>query len=149
MSDSLSLLHIHFIFSTKSREPTITPDIRPRLHAYIAVILKELNCRDISVGGVEDHVHILADIHRSMSVAEIMRVVKANSSKWLSTTFSAAGEFEWQRGYAAFAVSRSGVDSVRRYVQNQPAQHASLSSRDELIMFFRKHEVEFDERYVE
>src|SRR5262245_32661972 len=101
MPQSLSKVLVHLIFSTKQREPWIIPAIRPRLHAYIVGILENLKSPSLQTGGVDDHVHILFALGRTVSQAEIVEQVKKGSSKWMKANGSVVG-FTWQAGYGAF-----------------------------------------------
>ncbi|HYU35149.1 MAG TPA: transposase, partial [Thermoanaerobaculia bacterium] len=102
----------------------------------------------LEIGGMPDHVHVLARIRPDRSVAEMTRTMKSASSKWVHQTFPASASFAWQAGYAAFSVSESQAGAVRRYIRNQAAHHARLSFKEELISLLRKNRVEFDERYL-
>ncbi|HMN41654.1 MAG TPA: IS200/IS605 family transposase [Phycisphaerales bacterium] len=112
MSDTYSYLLTHFIFSTKNRTPSIPDAMRPRLHEYAGGILRGHECALHAIGGVEDHMHLLVRRHPTRAEAEVMRLVKANTSKWIHETFPEHAAFEWQRGYAAFSVSKSGEAEV-------------------------------------
>ena len=85
MPQSLSQVLVHLVFSTKNRAPTITPTIRPELHAYIGGILRDIGCQPLRQGGVEDHVHLFFGLSRTRTLAEVVEAVKTNSSKWLKT----------------------------------------------------------------
>jgi REP element-mobilizing transposase RayT len=141
-------LHYHFIFSTKQRAPLITPDLQPRLYDYLGGILRGQNGSLVAAGGMPDHVHLLARLSKEMSVAEALRLLKANSSKWVHESFPEHHAFAWQAGYAAFAVGFSGLPAVKRYIANQEEHHCTLSFQDELRAFLRRHHIEFDERYL-
>jgi len=148
MGQSYTCLHYHLVFSTEQRRALIAGEIRPRLHDYMAGIIKELDGQAIAINGMPDHVHILARLHPTRAVADVLRVVKANSSKWVRQTFSVGREFAWQKGYSAFAVSRSNVERVRRYVEGQEAHHKTRTFQDELIALLERHGVEYDTRYI-
>ena len=92
--------------------------------------------------------NLLVSMSREMSVAQLARLVKANSSKWVHQTFPAMQEFAWQTGYGAFSVSHSNLNGVRDYIRNQPEHHRIRTFQDEFREFLRRHEIEFDERYV-
>ncbi len=139
---------IHLIFSTKGREPSIAAEIRQRLHAYIAGVIRESGGEALLIGGTVDHVHILMLLSPMCSVAEIVRVIKTNSSKWLHDVHPEHAEFAWQTGYAVFSVSESNADKVAGYIASQEAHHHKVSFHDEYIGFLRKHGIVFDERYV-
>jgi REP-associated tyrosine transposase len=148
MPQSLASLHVHVIFSTKSREPLITPDLAPRLYEYAAGIARAAGCRLILAGGMPDHVHLLVSLGRETSVAEFARVVKANSSRWIHGTVPGLSGFAWQSGYAAFAVSYSLIETVREYIARQEEHHRKRSFLDEVRAFLRRHRIEVDERYM-
>jgi len=145
---SLASLHIHIVFSTKNREPRLAPEIRPRLHQYAGGVLKNHDCRLISAGGTDDHLHLLISLGRRNAVADVVRLVKSNSSGWLHDEFAEFRDFHWQTGYGAFAVSRSHVEAVKSYLANQEEHHREQSFQDEFREILRKHDIEWDERYV-
>jgi REP element-mobilizing transposase RayT len=148
MPQSLACLHVHFVFSTKHREPFLVPELAPRLYGYIGGILRADGSCLIEAGGMPDHIHLLVSLGRQMSVAETVRQVKSNSSRWVHETFPERSSFEWQKGYGAFAVSYSMVDAVRKYIQNQAEHHRVRTFQEEFRELLRKHEIEWDERYV-
>ncbi len=148
MPQSFASLHCHLIFSTKNRASLITADIQPRLYAYWGGICKEQGYPLIAAGGTADHVHLLVSLSREVSVAEVVRVLKANSSKWVHETFAERREFGWQNGYAAFAVSCSNIDAVKRYLARQEEHHRKQTFQEEFIAFLRRHHIEYDERYL-
>ena len=148
MPQSLTHLLYHIIFSTKQREPTIDANLRPRLHAYIGGIINEAHGKPIVVGGVEDHVHIFTHLPATLSISDAVRVIKSNSSKWVHQDHADRHSFAWQSGYAAFTVSPSKYDDLRRYIEDQEAHHKHVSFQDEYRAFLRKHQVVWDERYV-
>ena len=102
MPQSLSKVIIHFIFSTKKREPWLDSAIRPRMHAYLATICRDLGGEALCVAGVSDHVHIVATLPRTLSQAELIEQIKKASSKWIKAVEARYRGFSWQRGYAAF-----------------------------------------------
>ena len=116
MGQTFTCLHYHLIFSTKSRLSQITADLRERLYDYIGGIIKGERGQLFDAGGTEDHVHLLASLPAQPSVADFLRVIKANSSKRVHETFAHQGAFAWQSGYGAFTVSRSNDGGVRRYI---------------------------------
>jgi putative transposase len=144
---SLANLLTHLIFSTKNRDPLLVgDDLRQRTHAYLAVVLKDIQCPALIVGGVADHVHILCQLAKTQSVSDIMEHLKASSSKWLQTEGNRA--FSWQRGYGAFSVSQSHVDPVISYIAKQEEHHRTITFEDEFRLILKGYRVAFDERYV-
>jgi len=148
MGQTLTNLLTHLVFGTKGRAPLIHADIRSRLWAYLGGILGELKAPAITIGGTADHVHMLVAMASTLSVAEAMRVVKANSSRWVHETWPAREGFAWQTGYGAFAVSESNRQAVTLYINSQEEHHHRLSFRDELRLLLDKHGVAYDERYL-
>jgi REP element-mobilizing transposase RayT len=148
MPQSLARLHIHLIFSTKHRERSISDSIRDPLHAYMAGVLQNLKCHPVLINSVEDHVHLLFDLARTVTVSEAVEEVKKSSSKWMKTQGSEFGSFAWQQGYGAFAVSESNVESVRKYIANQKEHHQRKTFQEEYREFLVKHQISYDEKYV-
>lgn len=148
MPQSLARLHIHLIFSTKNRERIISDRVRDSLHAYMATVLQNLGCPPVLINSVEDHVHILFELARTVAVSSAVEDVKKASSKWIKTQGGEFAGFAWQAGYGAFAVSESNVPAVREYVANQQEHHRKKSFQEEYRAFLERHQIAFDERYV-
>lgn len=149
MPQSLSQVLIHLVFSTKHRQPFISERIESELYAYIAKILyDECYCPALIIGGDKDHLHILYAQSRIWSVAKVVELIKKRSSKWIKTKGSEFENFQWQTGYGAFSVSRSGSEIVKKYISNQKEHHQNRSFQDEFRAFLKKHEIEYDENYV-
>ncbi len=148
MPSSYCALYSHVIFSTKHREPWLREALRPRLFAYIGGIIRAEKGVLLAAGGIEDHVHLLIRDHQTVAMSDLMRDVKANSSRWIHETFDDLPMFGWQDGFAAFSVSASNLDDLRGYLAKQVDHHRAVPFKDELLAFLRKHEIEFDERYV-
>jgi putative transposase len=146
MSHTYTNLITHNVFSTKDRAELINDEIKPELHAYLGGLVKELKGKPIKINGMSDHVHILAGLPPTVSTSEALRFIKANSSKWVSEKFKRP--FEWQKGYGAFSVSRSGMDVVVNYIENQVEHHQKRDFREEFKAFLRKYEVDFDENFL-
>jgi len=130
------------------RRPWIAKNYRNALFAYQAGIFREWDSPAITIGGVEDHVHALVDLSKNHPLKKIVEEVKKGSSKWTKTDGPRNLEFHWQAGYAAFSVSQSNLDEVKRYIENQEEHHRKLTFQEELRAFYRRQEIEFDERYV-
>ncbi|MBI3721948.1 MAG: IS200/IS605 family transposase [Fimbriimonas ginsengisoli] len=149
MPQSLSAVYLHLVFSTKERRPHFgDADIRARLHAYIGGASRELQCPSLQVGGVADHVHILARNGREIAQAEWVKEIKRVSSLWIKKQGAAFRDFEWQRGYAVFSVSPSNLDSVRAYVAEQARHHQRFDYPRELRTLLRRHGLEWNEKYL-
>ena len=148
MAHTYSNLLYHAIFSTKGRCPTISPEIRDDLLAYIGGIVRHLGGKTLIAGGTADHVHLLLELPSHVAVADRLRVVKTNSSRWAHERWPERRLFGWQMGYAAFTVSRSNLDAVRAYILNQEQHHKKVDFRDEFRAFLRKNGITCDENYV-
>jgi len=147
MSHTFTKIYVHAIFSTAARAPLIVDDIRDSLHAYLGGIVRQMGGTAVAVGGTADHVHMLLDLPSGVSLAECMRVVKTNSSKWVHLKWPAR-EFEWQRGYGGFTVSASARQAVTSYIAGQEGHHARVSFEEEFRAFLRKHGVRFEEGHI-
>ena len=144
---SLTNILIHSIFSTKNREPLLCEkELRQRTHAYLAEVLQSLQCPALIVGGVADHVHVLSQLAKTQSIANVIEHVKTSSSRWLKT--QGVPFFSWQRGYGGFSVSQSHVASVVAYIENQEEHHRTMTFEDEFRLFLKRYRTAFDERYV-
>ncbi len=148
MGSTLTNLLYHVVFSTKHRATLISDTIQADLYAYLGGIIKGNGGYLLEVGGIADHVHLLTRFPPTIAVAEMMKTIKAKSSGWVNRERPIGTRFGWQDGYAAFSVSSSQVDAVRRYIRNQAAHHQQQSFMQELITLLDKHGVEYDERYV-
>jgi REP element-mobilizing transposase RayT len=148
MSHTYTKLLVHCVFSTKERRAAINDAVRERLYAYIDGIIRERNSGLVAVGGTEDHVHLLIDLPAVLAVADAMRFVKANSSKWVRTTFPTHSSFGWQTGYGAFSVSASVRDDVVGYIKRQDEHHRTRGFKEEFVALLARYGVEHDERYL-
>jgi putative transposase len=148
MPQSLSKVILHIIFSTKNREPWLDSAIRPRMHAYLATICRDLGGEALRVGGVADHVHIIATLPRTLSQAQMIERIKKPSSKWIKALDARYRGFFWQRGYGVFSVSPSQLGAVLQYAETQQEHHRTRTFQDEYRELLRRHRIEFDERYV-
>ena len=139
---------IHIIFSTKDRKPFFQGDFAQESHKLLAGITNRLECPAIEVGGVADHVHILARQSRTISLAEWVKELKRVSSIEIKENYAGLKRFQWQSGYAAFSVSQSNLESVRSYILGQESHHHRLTFQEELRLFLERHEVAFEEQYL-
>ena len=148
MSHTYTNILIHALFSTKDRHPSITPEIRDEVFRYLGGTINELGGQSLLVNGPRDHVHMLFVQPKTLSIADLMAKVKANSSGWVKDRWPDRRHFGWQTGYAAFSVSKSHVDQVKHYIQNQEEHHRKISYIEEVVAFLDKNGVEYDPRYV-
>ncbi|MFT7631913.1 MAG: putative transposase [Mariniblastus sp.] len=141
-------LTYHLIFSTKYRRKTIRPEFQEQLYQYIGGILREKDGVLLEIGGIEDHIHIMAGLPASNSVSDMLRIIKSNSSGWVNETIKPKGKFAWQPGYGAFTVSHSQKPLVRSYIQTQAQHHLKKSFQDEFVQILVAHGIEFEPRFV-
>jgi len=149
MPQSLSAVYIHLTFSTKDRRPFLRDKVvRDKFHAQMGGISKTLECPSLIVGGMEDHVHLLCRFGRTVTQAEWVKELKRVSNGWLKEQGPYYADFEWQGGYADFSVSHSNLEQVKHYIVGQEEHHHKMTFQEELRALLRKHEMEFDERYL-
>ena len=148
MSSTHHGILIHVVFSTKQRFKLLHKDWRDDLFAYMGGVATEHKSKLLRSGGVEDHVHLLMKIHPKFAISDTIKLIKGNSSRWINDNKKIAARFEWQRGYGAFSVSESMSNTVKRYIENQEEHHRQQSFKDEYISFLKKHNIEYDRRYV-
>jgi putative transposase len=148
MAHTFTSLLTHVVFSTTERRPLLSDAIRPDAHAYMGGILKQLRAAPIAVGGTSNHVHMLMRLPADLALADCLRVVKANSSRWIKERWPERNLFAWQGGYGAFTVGESNRRAVIQYIQDQEQHHQCISFQDEFLALLKKHGVDFDERYV-
>jgi len=148
MPQSLSSILIHLIFSTKNREPFLSPEIDAELYPYIASIFKAMKSPALIIDGASDHLHTLLSLSRVVTVADLVEEVKTESSKWIKTKGREFRNFYWQNGYGAFSISQSQVPTVKRYIRRQKEHHRRITFQDEYRKFLAAYEVDYDERYV-
>jgi putative transposase len=137
---------LHLIFSTLGRRALIRPEFRPDLFAYLGGIIREMQGTALIINGTADHVHLLVRTRPAQSAAEITRVIKANSSKWVRGKWSP--EFAWQTGYGVFSVSESNVAAITKYIATQEEHHKKHSFQEEFLAFLKKNNVVYDEKYI-
>ncbi len=140
-------LNYHLIFSTKHRETWIAPSWRDRLHQYMGGVIKGMNGVPMAVGGVSDHVHLLVGLKATHAIADVLRELKSESSRWVHEKMAVPG-FAWQEGYAAIAVSPSQIEDVRKYVLNQEEHHRTRTFQEEYREFLEKCGIKYDEKYL-
>ena len=147
MANTYTNLLFHVVYSTKYRKSLISPHWQDDLYGYIGGIIRNEKGILLTIGGTSDHVHLLAKLPPTIAVSDLLRLINTNSSRWLNERGDVR-YFEWQAGYSAFSVSESQVDRVRQYIQAQEQHHRTITFREEYLAMLRKHNIEFDERYV-
>jgi len=148
MPQSLSLVIVHVIFSTKDRFPCLDPATRPHLHAYLASVARNAKCGGYRVGGTADHVHLAVRLCRTIAIAALVEELKTSSSKWLKRQRPGLARFAWQRGYGAFSVGPDDLEALLSYIDDQEEHHRIRTFQEEYLAFLKKYGVPYDERYV-
>lgn len=148
MAQTVVSLMLHIIFSTKNREPLITPEIEPELFAYMGGILKNNESRLLDAGGTADHVHLLISQSKNISLSSLMKDVKKDSSSWIKTKGREFRNFYWQDGYGGFSIGKSDTPELRKYIGSQKEHHRKRSFQEELIQFLDEYGIEYDIRYL-
>ena len=138
----------HMVFSTKDREPLITPEYESKIHQYIGGMIDKRGGLAFAINGMEDHLHVLAKLRQDKSLSDVIRDLKAGATGWMHDVFPALEDFAWQKGYGAFTVSQSQVNEVRKYIANQKMRHQDRSFEQEFRKILVVNEIEFDERYL-
>jgi len=137
----------HCVFSTRERCKTIAPEFQDRLWAYIGGIAREHGMTALAVGGTEDHAHLLVAIPATLAVSAAMREIKRGSSLWMHEA-RAMPRFAWQEGYGAFSIGHSQIEATVRYIAGQKEHHRKRDFQAEFLAILRKHEIEYDPRFV-
>ncbi|MCZ8229854.1 IS200/IS605 family transposase [Flavobacterium sp.] len=148
MANTYHQIYIQVVFAVKYREAVIADDWKATLFGVIGNLINETGCKTIIVNGVEDHVHCFLGLKPTVSISELMKTVKAKSSKYINDQKLTIFRFEWQEGYGAFSYSQSQVGSVYKYVANQEQHHKKQTFKQEYLEFLDKFNVPFEERYV-
>lgn len=146
MPQSLAKVYVHAIFSTKNREPLLADEWREEMFQVLGGEANNVGCQALIAGGMPDHVHLLFQLGRTISIASAIGTIKSASSAWANQNHTK--EFHWQAGYGAFSVSQSNVEAVRDYIRRQPEHHSKQSFEQEFREWLQRYEVEWDERYV-
>jgi len=141
-------LYIHVVFSTKNRVNIISPDVEDELFAYIGGVIRNNNSILIAANGTSNHVHLLISLGKAVDLPRLIGDVKRSSSKWLKTKGGMLSKFQWQDGYSAFSVGHAQKADVVTYIAGQKEHHQAKLFEDEMRGFYKKYDIEFDERYV-
>lgn len=147
MANTYTQLHVHIVFSVRRREAMIQEQFRDELQKYMTGIIRKKH-KLLAIYCMPDHVHILVGLNPIHSISELVREVKANSSKWINDKGILPVRFEWQKGYGAFSYSKTHVDNVIRYINRQPEHHRSKTYHQEYMDQLNRFGIEYDPRYV-
>ena len=148
MANTYTQLNIHVVFSVRGRENILPAKKRPEIFKYISGILTNIDQYSLAVNGYKDHVHIFFEMQPTKSLSDIVRIVKANSSKWINDNKIIPGNFSWQEGYGGFSYSRSQRNNVIQYIMKQEEHHNKKTFREEYLELLKAFEIDFEEQYV-
>ncbi|PCJ63223.1 MAG: transposase [Planctomycetota bacterium] len=148
MSQSLSNILTHIVFSTKNREAIIEDNIRENLHAYIGGIINRLKGVPLSIGSVADHIHLLIVLPRTCSPSNLIKEIKTSSTKWIKNQSSVYQNFHWQGGYGIFSISPNHKKALEQYIINQAEHHKKVTFQDEFLRLLKKNDIQWDDRYI-
>ena len=148
MANTYHQMYVQCVFAVKYRDAVIHQEWRPLLQGIIGNLINETSNKTIIVNGVEDHVHCFFGLRPVDSVSEIMKVVKAKSSKYINDHLLTPHRFEWQEGFGVFSYSHSHIEDVYSYIANQEAHHKKQTFKDEYLDFLVQHNIPYDERYL-
>jgi REP element-mobilizing transposase RayT len=148
MAQSLADIVLHIVFSTKERKPWIDAVNEPELHAYICGICRNLDCPVIKINGVEDHIHVLLSLSRTIAVSKLIAEIKSNSSRWIKMKDRQFCEFSWQGGYGGFSVSRPQINGAIKYIEKQKEHHKTQTFREEYLTMLKMAQIQYDEKYL-
>lgn len=148
MANTYSRLYAMVVFAVMGRSNALKSDFREELFKFITGIVKNKGQKLMAIGGVEDHIHILLSYQPDIALSDLVRDIKANSSRFINEKHLIPGKFMWQKGFGAFSYSHSHVDTVVKYVLNQEEHHKIGSFKDEYLAFLDKYEIAYDEKYI-
>jgi REP element-mobilizing transposase RayT len=148
MPNTFTQLYIQIVFTVKGRENLIGNKWEDELHKYICGIVNGNKQKVYAINGMPDHIHILLSIKPDIALSDLMRDIKASSSKWINEKKLVVGKFQWQEGFGAFSYSQSQIDNVINYIKNQKEHHLKKSFKEEYIAMLKKFEIEYNEKYL-
>ncbi|CAG5069703.1 hypothetical protein DYBT9623_02440 [Dyadobacter sp. CECT 9623] len=148
MANTYSQVHLQFVFTPKYRAALIDPAWETELYKYITGIVQKNKHKMLAINGTEDHVHMFIGFQTTQSIASLMQDVKADSSQWINSREYCGSRFEWQIGYGVFSYSKSAVNNVIRYIQNQKEHHRKVEFLDEYMKILEEFAVDYNEAYI-
>jgi REP element-mobilizing transposase RayT len=148
MANTYTQIYLQLIFSPLGRENIIPQKHKEELHKYTTGIIRNRKHKLLAINFMPDHVHIFIGYHVTQSIPDLLRDIKADTSKFINDKKWMPGHFNWQDGYGAFSYSRSQIDNVVKYVNNQEKHHTKSSFKEEYLNFLKKFDIDFDEKYL-
>lgn len=148
MANTYTKIYLHIVFSVKRRQHLISKKWKGELYKYICGIVNGKDQKVYAIGGVEDHIHILVSIKPNIAISDLVRDIKANSSKWINENRFISGQFQWQEGFGAFSYAQSQLGRIITYINNQEKHHQKESFNDEYLILLKSYDVEYDENFL-
>ena len=148
MSQSVSKILLHLVFSTKDRLNLIPPEIASDLHAYLSGACRALGAEAYRVGGTANHVHVACSLPRTLAVSVLLEEIKKSSSSWMKQRDRRCAKFAWQTGYGAFSLGQSQLGAVIQYIDVQKEHHERRDFKEEFLELLQRYGVEYDEQYL-
>ncbi len=148
MANSYTQIYMHFVFAVQARLNLISESNREKVEKYITGIITNEKSKTIAIYCNPDHLHVLIGLNPQSAPADLVRIIKTNSTKWINSERIINGKFGWQEGYGAFTYSRSQISNVCRYIYNQPIHHKNVKFKDEYIQFLNRFEINYKEKYL-
>lgn len=148
MANTYTQIHLQFVFVVKYRDGLILPSFKEELYKYITAIIQNHNHKLLAINGMPDHVHILVGMRPSQSISDLLQEVKKSSSKWINDKNFLKIKFAWQPGFGAFSYSKSHVNNLIRYIENQEEHHKKKSFKEEYKEFLNAFEIDYNEKYT-
>jgi len=148
MPNTYTQIYVQIIFAVKGRENLISEKRRDQLEKYMCGIVSNKKSKALAIYCNPDHTHILIGLHPSISISDMSRDIKANSSRWINENRWIRGKFYWQEGFGAFTYAKSQIDTVAKYILNQSEHHKKISFRNEYISILKKYEIDYDEKFL-
>jgi putative transposase len=148
MAGTFTQIYIQVVFAVQYRENLVRKTFKEELNKYIAGIIKGKNQKPIIVNGMPDHIHAFIGLRPSMSISDLVRDIKNNSSNFINDNKFVKGKFSWQEGYSAFSYAHSQIESVYNYILNQEEHHAKKTFKEEYLELLKKYDVKYEEKYL-
>lgn len=148
MANTYTQIYVQIVFAVKGRQNLITENLREKVEKYMCGIVSNKKSKPLAIYCNPDHTHILIGLHPSVSVSDMARDIKANSSKWINENKWILGKFSWQEGFGAFTYSKSQIDNVVKYILNQQERHRKRIFKEEYLDFLKKFNVDYNEKYL-
>jgi putative transposase len=148
MANTYSQIYLQIVFAVKGRKSLIDKKWRDELYQYICGIVSGKEQKVFAIGGIADHIHLLVSIKPNIAVSDLVRDIKANSSKWINEKGFVSGQFQWQEGFGAFSYAKAQLDTVIAYINNQEEHHSEKTFRKEYIELLEKFDIEYRDEYL-